>query len=103
MTTPAGAALDDFRRFIAASRWIFAKTMPQMPHEYTLRRDAGDDAEFERFVVLIREAGVPATFEGREYMYLRVDGYKYWTMGSPVEETILINRAVVGDSAPGAG
>jgi len=102
MKNPAGAALDDFRRFIAASRWVFAKTMPQTPHEYTLRRDARDEAEFEHFVVLIRELGDPATFDGREYVYLHVDGRKYWTMGSPVDATILINRTVTSDTSDAA-
>jgi hypothetical protein len=101
MTIAGGASLDDFRRFIAASRWIFAKTMPLTPHEYTLRREARDEVEFERFVVMIREEGVADSFEGREYVYLQVDGHKYWTMGSPVDETILINRAVVVERVPG--
>ncbi len=31
-------SIDDFRRFIGISRWRYAKTMPQWPHEYTARR-----------------------------------------------------------------
>ena len=27
--------------------------------------------------------------------YLYIDDYKYWTMGAPVEETIVMNRAKV--------
>jgi hypothetical protein len=30
--------------------------------------------------------------EGRFYIMLNIDDMKYWTMGAPVEETILINR-----------
>lgn len=30
--------------------------------------------------------------------YLYIDDYKYWTMGAPVEETIIINRAKVNKS-----
>ena len=97
---PASPSLDDFRRFIAASRWIFAKTMPQTPHEYTLRREAHDETEFESFVALIRDVGFHEEFKGCDYVYLAVDGHKYWTMGGPPEETILINRAVVG-AGPG--
>ncbi|MBO7577615.1 MAG: hypothetical protein J6T43_01320 [Prevotella sp.] len=27
--------------------------------------------------------------------YLYIDDYKYWTMGAPIEETTVINRAKV--------
>jgi hypothetical protein len=30
--------------------------------------------------------------------YLYIDDYKYWTMGAPVEETIIMNRAKVKQS-----
>jgi hypothetical protein len=33
------------------------------------------------------------SFRGRKHVYLDVDEWKYWTMGSPLDDTILINRA----------
>ena len=78
---------------LARQEWIFAKTMPDNPHEYCLRRRwVGDDAEFAESVQFIRDAGYEAYFEGHPYMQLDIDDHFYWTMGFPVEETILINR-----------
>ena len=40
------------------------------------------------------------TFAKGKYFnpYLYIDDYKYWTMGAPVEETIIMNRAKVKQS-----
>ena len=89
--------------FIAGSRWTFAKTMPQSPHEYTVRDLSNPDARrstclshdtFEWFVGYIREKGEPARWkDGREWIYFTWDGYKYWTGHAPTEITTIINRA----------
>jgi hypothetical protein len=83
----------DFRDFAERSKWVFAKTMPDNPHEYVLRRSCADEQEFEAAVRFIREHGYRAKFGGRYYTYYALDGWKFWTMGWPVEQTILINRA----------
>ena len=92
---------DDARAYIASVRWQFAKTMPQWPHEYTVRAWRPDlEQEFIEFVVLIRRDGVvkawpPDAAEPRyHHAYLELDGWEYWTMGSPIPETTLINRAL---------
>ena len=87
--------LTRIRAFIERSHWTFAKTMPQWPHEYTLRKDA-DEQEFLFFVTLIREHGYTEEFGKAVYIRLNVNGWKYWTMGRPLPETILINRARIG-------
>src|SRR5687768_14064837 len=47
--------LEDVRSFVAAVPWKFAKTMPQNPHEYTLRKASPErEAEFEAVVMFIR-------------------------------------------------
>lgn len=84
---------DQLRKFVESSTWQFAKTMPQTPHEYTLKRNAPDPKLFEQVVVYIRQAGYQAKFGKTIYSYLDIDGWQYWTMGAPVGETILINRA----------
>ncbi len=86
----------ELRRFIATSKWKFAVTMPETPHEYILRRETHDKAAFEKFVMHIRHHGYQQTFRGVSYTYLDVDGWQYWTMGAALEETILINRAQIG-------
>jgi hypothetical protein len=82
------------RDFIRTRRWQFAKTMSHIPHEYTVR-DWRPEAinEFELVVEFIRKNGMPERFWSKTFIYYYLDGYKYWTMGSPVQETRLINRA----------
>jgi hypothetical protein len=91
---------DDARRYIEVVRWQFAKTMPQWPHEYTVRKWRPDlDGEFCAFAHLIRRDGVvkswPRDSQAPRYrhFYLEVDGWQYWTMGAPIEQTEVINRA----------
>jgi hypothetical protein len=84
--------------YIAAVKWQFAKTMPQNPHEYTMRKWLPELEEtFVWFVELIRRVGQVEMWGGRPYTYLDIDGNHYWTMGSPIDETILINRKTLTD------
>jgi len=84
----------EIREYIKSVRWVYAKTMPRHPHEYTLRNWRIDKIdEFNRFILFIREQGYDEYFYKKKMRYYNIDGYKYWTMGSPLEETILINRA----------
>jgi SAM-dependent methyltransferase len=81
---------------IERSRWIFAKTMPQNPHFYMLRKESVD-AEFVRFVELIRKYGYRYKYGKTWYVQLNVGSWYYWTMGCPLHNcprtgTILINR-----------
>lgn len=80
------------RSFIDCRRWREGKADPS--HEYTVREwlPAGTK-EFEHVVEVIRQFGVPAQYEWRIYVYLHIDGMKYWTMGEPVSETTVLNRA----------
>jgi len=95
------------RTYIARVSWRFAKTMPQWPHEYTVRAWRPElEGEFVAFVALIRRDGTvkpwPKDTPHPRYhhTYLHIDGWQYWTMGAPINETTVINRAVVG--SPGA-
>jgi len=72
--------------------------MPETPHEYTLRRNAPDEALFEDVVVHIRRHGYRKAYGRATYTRLDIDGWQYWTMGSPLGETILINRAKLSGS-----
>jgi hypothetical protein len=92
--------IDDARSYIDKVRWQFAKTMPQWPHEYTVRTWRPELAsEFEALVALIRETGVvkpwPRDSKHPRYhhSYLVIDGWEYWSMGEPIPETTVINRA----------
>jgi len=83
---------EEFAAFVAQAPWRYAATMPHIPHEYTLRRQH-DSAVFEAGVRLIREHGYQARWGRTNRTYVNVDGKRYWTMGAPVEQTIVFNRA----------
>lgn len=87
---------------IESQKWRYAKTMPENPHFYTLCKD-WDDQDLVDFVLYIRENGYTEKFKGQSYTYLNLNGYKYWTMGYPIDYangdpcTILINCAEIKD------
>ena len=84
---------EELIRLLESATYKFAKTMPRNPHWYTLRRTWDDDALFDRAVQAIRDLGEKRRFFSKHYIYFDANGYTYWTMGSPINETILINRA----------
>jgi hypothetical protein len=57
------------------------------------------EQQFAEFVGLIRRDGVvkpwprDAATPRYHHTYLELDGWEYWTMGAPVPETTVINRA----------
>jgi len=100
-------SVDDARAYIGEVRWQFAKTMPQWPHEYTVREWRPELVDtFVQFVELIYAQGVvkpwPADTDRPRYhhTYLAIDGWDYWTMGEPVGDTPLINRARLTEAFP---
>jgi hypothetical protein len=84
---------DDIASFIASNAWTFATTMPDNPHWYAVRAKCNDEAAFEGFVMHIRAHGYTLKFKGRKYTCFNVDEFRYWTMGAPLDATIIINRA----------
>lgn len=75
----------------AVCRWHFAESMPQNPHWYTLRKNQ-DDGMFNRVIEHMREFGYDGYFQGAKYRYYNIGHHYYWTMGAPINDTILINR-----------
>lgn len=87
----------DPKAFIEAHEWRFAKTMPQNPHWYVVREKVADDEAFDAMVRFIRQEGEVRRWGGKLYQYwFSDDGFYYWTMGWPVDETLIINRAEHG-------
>ena len=85
-------------RLLVNAPYRFAKTMPQNPHYYTLRKQWKDD-EFVCVVKYIRKHGYERRFYSKTYISLNVNEWYYWTMGEPINKdgkpwTILINRAL---------
>ncbi len=77
--------------------WTFAKTMPKWPHEYIVR-DRVDESRFVELVCHIRQNGYEGTFYQKSITYFDDDGMVYWTMGSLISETTIINRCRKEDS-----
>ena len=89
-------SIDKLRLMIALCEWTFAKTMPFAPHEYIVKDTCPlTKEEFEYFVEMQRQYGVKERWGKYNNPYLYIDDYKYWTMGAPIEETTVINRAKV--------
>lgn len=86
---------------LLGAEYRFAKTMPENPHWYTLRKTWADDAGFCEAVKFIREYGYTEVYKKRPYKMFNLNGFKYWTMGAPIDKpngtpcTILINRAKI--------
>ena len=71
-----------------------AKTAIRNPHSYTMKNQWKHPEQFEAIVGFIREKGELMYFWKKPYIILTMNGYRYWSMGDPVKETILLNRAV---------
>ncbi|CAN5507622.1 hypothetical protein BH10ACI2_BH10ACI2_04160 [soil metagenome] len=93
------------REWLLAAKYKFARTMPENPHWYTLRKTWADDAAFVAVVEFMRANGYIEVFKGRKYTMYNLNGFKYWTMGAPINKkdgspcTILINRARISEPA----
>lgn len=90
---------EKLRDMISRCQWTFAKTMPWAPHEYIVRGKCPlSEEEFLYFIDMQRRFGVEERWGNYLHSYLYIDDYKYWTMGAPVEETIVMNRAKIIDN-----
>jgi hypothetical protein len=104
MTFDEGCAV----AYINLIRWQFAKTMPDWPHEYTVKAWRTDlEPTFTAFCQLILSDGCiepwpPAPADAIYHNhYLVIAGHKYWAMGplgdsDPVDGKSVINRETYG-------
>ena len=83
--------------FVNEQKWVFAKTMPEWPHEYIVRARV-DEEFFERLVLHIRTHGYKGKFYRKTITYYDEGGMVYRTMGAPLAETTIINRCRKEDS-----
>jgi hypothetical protein len=95
------------RDYIGTVRWQYAKTMPDGPHEYTVKAWRPELAPaFERFCRLVLAKGMPEAWPPApaetiyRNHYLVIGQYKYWAMGlrddaDLAQEKTVINRAAV--------
>jgi hypothetical protein len=83
--------------FIDTTQWTYAKTMPEWPHEYIVRSRVSNEC-FEQLASYIREHGYEGKFYQKTITYYDDRGMAYWTMGAPLDETIIINRCKKEDT-----
>jgi hypothetical protein len=91
---------DKLRDFINTFTWTYAKTYAKVcSHEYIVKEKIDDKYHkpFALVVSYIREEGFTAKYKGRSGEYYILDDHYYWTMGDPVEETTVLNRAKLSD------
>ncbi len=74
-----------------AQKWITAKTRPDNPHQYCLKRNAADPEMFDRVVRFIQERGDIYRWWGSDYRQLVANRHAHWSMSGP-GQAILINR-----------
>ena len=69
-----------FTKLIENNDWIFAKTMPEIPHYYIVRDNLSVENQklFDEFKLFIKEKGYAGKFYTKEYQYINIEGYKYW-------------------------
>lgn len=78
------------KNFVDTVVWTFAKTMPEIPHEYIVIDDYPEKSEsIKEFIQEIENDGYVNSFFDKEYKYLEIDGYKYWVIEN------IINRAKI--------
>jgi len=73
-------------------RFRFAKTMPEIPHEYVVRSPENEE-EYVALFHRIGEEGIWEKFQGQPYQYLYLDGWKMWRMTNDLTQSRIINRA----------
>jgi len=57
-------------------------------------RERVDEDLFVKMVKHIRRFGYEGRFYKKKITYFEEDGYVFWTMGEPIEETTIINRCI---------
>ena len=99
MVDNADKELARHRVYIANVHWKFAETYAKTsPHWYTVSDWNPDKREsFEAFAVYIREHGYIQMYYSTPFTCLDLDDYYYWTMGAPIDQTVVINRAPIAD------
>lgn len=108
--------MQKFREYIAKHNWRNARTYADFsPHQYIINfpcwklkedgkcshdceRCKKERAEFEHWVMFIREYGEKVIYGKGNFTCLRVDDKHYWTMGDVLETTWVLNRAITDDS-----
>ena len=80
---------------LRSAEYKFAKTMPHIPHYYTVGKNWDDFKEFIWTANYVANNGILQKFfknqmQPRRYFYL--DGWRYWVMDKDPNDAAIINR-----------
>jgi hypothetical protein len=69
--------------FLNTNTFVFAKTTPEIPHEYLVRDNLSevDKKVFDEFKAFVNKNGYTAVFQSKQNRYFNLNGYKYWFIG----------------------
>jgi hypothetical protein len=87
----------DILAIIGRLSFRVAKTLPHIPHEYTVRSPE-TEADYVALFEAIQRDGVFERYAGRKKKYLYPgDGRKYWAMTTHLPSSRVINRMRIED------
>lgn len=90
MTQQQTKEKNKINKFINSVKWQFAKSMPEIPHEYIVTNDYPEKSnEINQFIKEIKNNGYTKTFYNKEYKYLEINGYKYWAIENIINRTTI--------------
>jgi len=71
-----------FLKLIENNKWIFAETMPEIPHYYIVKDDLSNDDKklFDELKINIDKNGYTKEYRSEEYRYVDIYDYKYWVI-----------------------
>ena len=81
---------------LEAAPWTFAKSMPKIPHHYTLLSACIDASEFLFTVRVLEANSYERPFWKKMYRYTDIGAFTYWHMDANAEACDLINRKAIG-------
>lgn len=81
----------EFGEWVGKSKWTGSSHAGE-PHQWTLRVMSESDDTFLRVIKMIQDFGYPGYYKGRQYRYLDLGEWFYFTQGYLWEQTQLINR-----------
>jgi hypothetical protein len=93
-------SLENIKKIITKSNWTLAKSIPNSPHWYILRKEC-ITAEFDLFANFIHSNGVLRKWGTYGYLFLDIESYTYWSMNNSDGGKVIINRADISTSMNG--
>lgn len=82
--------IKSIEELVNSFEWTFAKTMPNNPHCYIIRREV-NTKDYDRLYWYIYDHPTMVNFYGTEYRTATIGNHMYWVMPKP-QDSYIINR-----------